>query len=133
MSGTGTEGLYDEQHKYSVAGQPNSTFKDAIGKNPLELSVSAGYAILTNFNDTAKNITTDEFTSVKVTGDAAVREWLTTYANGGVPDGLTNRNNVETIVTKVNEQYTTTNNTYYNGKGITLPLLKQSTITVSVL
>ena len=37
VSGTGTEGLYDEQHKYSVAGQPNSTFKDAIGKNPLEL------------------------------------------------------------------------------------------------
>ena len=124
VSGTGTEGLYDEQHKYSVAGQPNSTFEDAVGDNPLELSVSAGYAILTDYNDTAKNITTDEFTSVNVNGDAAVREWLTTYANRGVQDGLTNRNNVETIVANVNKQYTDANNNYYKDKGITLPLLK---------
>ena len=124
VSGTGTEGRYDEQHKYSVAGQPNSTFEDAVGDNPLALSVSAGYAILTDYNDTAKNITTDEFTSVNVNGDAAVREWLTTYANRGVQDGLTNRNNVETIVANVNKQYTDANNNYYKDKGITLPLLK---------
>ena len=124
VSGTGTEGLYTEQNKYSVAGQPNSTFEDAVGDNPLELSVSAGYAILTDYNDTAKNITTDEFTSVNVNGDAAVREWLTTYANRGVQDGLTNRNNVETIVANVNKQYTDANNNYYKDKGITLPLLK---------
>lgn len=30
VSGTGTEGRYDEQHKYSVAGQPNSTFEEYL-------------------------------------------------------------------------------------------------------
>ena len=124
VSGTGTKGLYTEKQKYSIADQPNSTFESATGKNPLALSVSAGYAILTDYNDTAKGITTSEFTNVRVEGDEAVRDWLTTYANGGVPEGLTKRNNVGTIVTKVNEQYTTANNTYYNKKGITLPLLK---------
>ena len=113
VSGTGTEGLYTEQNKYSVAGQPNSTFKDAKGKNPLELSVSAGYAILTGCNDTAKNISTNEFKDVRVTGDEAVRAWLTEYANNGVPKELTNRENVESIVAQVNEQYKTANTKFY--------------------
>ena len=113
VSGTGTEGLYTEQNKYSVAGQPNSTFKDAKGKNPLELSVSAGYAILTDCNDTAKNISTNEFKDVRVTGDEAVRAWLTEYANNGVPKELTNRENVESIVAQVNEQYKTANTKFY--------------------
>ena len=124
VSGTGTEGLYDEQHKYSVAGQPNSTFENADGDNPLELYVSAGYAILTEYTDTAKDITTNQFINVKVEGDAAVRKWLTTYANHGVQEGLTDRNNVEKIVENVNKQYTDANNNYYKDKGITLPLLK---------
>ena len=114
VSGTGTEGRYDEQHKYSVAGQPNSTFENAIGKNPLALSVSAGYAILTGYNDTAKNISTNDFENVRVTGDEAVRAWLTEYANHGVPEGLTNRENVESIVAQVNKQYETANNEFYN-------------------
>ena len=124
VSGTGTEGLYDEQNKYSVAGQPNSTFENADGDNPLELYVSAGYAILTEYTDTAKDITTNQFINVKVEGDAAVRKWLTTYANHGVQEGLTDRNNVEKIVENVNKQYTDANNNYYKDKGITLPLLK---------
>lgn len=103
VSGTGTEGRYDEQNKYSVAGQPNSTFENADGDNPLELYVSAGYAILTEYTDTAKDITTNQFINVKVEGDAAVREWLTTYANHGVQEGLTDRNNVEKIVENVNK------------------------------
>ena len=114
VSGTRTDGLYTEQNKYSVAGQPNSTFEDAIGKNPLELSVSAGYAILTGYNDTAKNISTNDFKDVSVTGDEAVRAWLTEYANYGVPEGLTNRENVESIVAQVNEQYNTANTEFYN-------------------
>ena len=114
VSGTRTDGLYTEQNKYSVAGQPNSTFEDAIGKNPLELSVSAGYAILTGYNDTAKNISTNDFKDVSVTGDEAVRAWLTEYANHGVPEGLTNRENVESIVAQVNEQYNTANTEFYN-------------------
>ena len=113
VSGTGTEGLYDEQHKYFVAGQPNSTFEDAVGDNPLVLSVSAGYAILTGCNDTAKNISTNEFKDVRVTGDEAVRAWLTEYANNGVPKELTNRENVESIVAQVNEQYKTANTKFY--------------------
>ena len=124
VSGTGTETSYDEDNKYSIAGQPNSTFEGAIGSNPLELSVSAGYAILTDYTDTAKGITTSAFTSVRVEGDEAVREWLTTYANRGVQDGLTDRNNVGKIVDDVNKQYTDANNNYYKDKGITLPLLK---------
>ena len=113
VSGTGTEGRYDEQHKYFVAGQPNSTFENAVGDNPLELSVSAGYAILTGCNDTAKNISTNDFKNVRVTGDEAVRAWLTEYANHGVPEGLTNRENVESIVAQVNKQYETANNEFY--------------------
>ena len=113
VSGTGTEGLYDEQHKYSVAGQPNSTFENAVGDNPLKLFVSAGYAILTGCNDTAKNISTNEFKDVRVTGDEAVRAWLTEYANNGVPKELTNRENVESIVAQVNEQYETANTKFY--------------------
>ena len=113
VSGTGTEGRYDEQHKYSVAGQPNSTFENAVGGNPLALSVSAGYAILTGCNDTAKNISTNDFENVRVTGDEAVRAWLTEYANHGVPEGLTNRENVESIVAQVNKQYETANNEFY--------------------
>ena len=124
VSGTGTKGLYTEKQKYSIADQPNSTFESATGKNPLALSVSAGYAILTDYNDTAKGITTSEFTNVRVEGDEAVREWLTTYANRGVQDGLTDRNNVEKIVDNVNKQYTYANDNYYKDKGITLPLLK---------
>lgn len=114
VSGTGTEGRYDEQHKYFVAGQPNSTFENAVGDNPLALSVSAGYAILTGCNDTAKNISTNDFKDVSVTGDEAVRAWLTEYANYGVPEGLTNRENVESIVAQVNEQYNTANTEFYN-------------------
>ena len=114
VSGTGTEGLYTEKNKYSVAGQPNSTFEDAVGDNPLKLFVSAGYAILTGYNDTAKNISTNDFKDVSVTGDEAVRAWLTEYANHGVPEGLTNRENVESIVAQVNEQYNTANTEFYN-------------------
>ena len=124
VSGTGTKGLYTEQQKYSIADQPNSTFADAVESNPLTLYVSPGYAILTEYNDTAKNITTSSFKNVSVSGDAAVREWLTTYANDGVPTGLTDRGNVETIVEQVNVQYTAANDGYYKDKGITLPLLQ---------
>lgn len=113
VSGTGTEGRYDEQHKYFVAGQPNSTFENAVGDNPLALSVSAGYAILTGCNDTAKNISTNDFENVRVTGDEAVRAWLTEYANNGVPKELKNRENVESIVAQVNNQYETANNEFY--------------------
>ena len=124
VSGTRTDGLYTEQNKYSVVNQPNSTFESATGGNPLDLSVSAGYAILTDYNDTAKGITTSEFTNVRVEGDKAVREWLTEYANEGVPEGLTKRENVETIVTKVNAQYRVANENYYKNTGITLPMLQ---------
>ena len=124
VSGTGTEKSYTENNKYGIEDQPNSTFADAVESNPLTLFVSPGYAILTDYNDTAKNITTSSFKNVSVSGDAAVREWLTTYANDGVPAGLTNRENVETIVAQVNAQYTTANAGYYKDQGITLPLLK---------
>ena len=124
VSGTGTENSYTEKNKYGIENQPNSTFADAVESNPLTLYVSPGYAILTEYNDTAKNITTSSFKNVSVSGDAAVREWLTTYANDGVPTGLTDRENVETIVEQVNAQYTAANDGYYKDKGITLPLLQ---------
>ena len=116
VSETGTKNSYTEKNKYTVANQPDSNKKE----DTLELSVSPGYAILTDYNDVATGINWQDFTQVNVTGDAAVKEWLNQYASKKVPAGLTNSDNVDEIVTQVNKQY------QENNKGYDLPQLTEN-------
>ena len=115
VSNTGTKNCYTEDDKYGIAGQPNSTIVGAQGGNTVTIMVSPDYAILTQYTDVAKDISTEEFKAVKVTGDTDVRAWLNQYAKNTVPVGLTNRDNVSTIVNFVNDQY--------NNSGKRLPTL----------
>ena len=94
VSQTGTENSYTEENKYTVENQPDSKTEE----DNLELSVSPGYAILTGYNDVATRIDWQNFTQVNETGDEAVKAWLNQHASKGVPEGLTNSNNVEEIV-----------------------------------
>ena len=105
VSNTGTKKCYDESNKYGIDGQPNSTIDGAEGGDTVKIMVSPDYAILTQYNDVAEGIFTEEFTAVNVTGDTNVRAWLNQYAKNKVPDGLTNRDNVNAIVNFVNDQY----------------------------
>ena len=116
VSETGTKNSYTEKNKYTVVNQPDSNKEE----DTLELSVSPGYAILTAYNDVATGIDWPNFTQVNVTGDTAVKEWLTQYASKGVPTGLTNSDNVDEIVTQVNKQYQA------NNKGYDLPQLTEN-------
>ena len=118
VSNTGTKGYYDESNKYGIDGQPNSTIDGAEGGDTVKIMVSPDYAILTQCNDVAKDISTEEFKTVKVTGDTDVRTWLNQYAEKKVPAELTDRNNVSAIVNFVNTQY--------NGSGKNLPALDAS-------
>lgn len=115
VSNTGTKDSYTEQNKYGIPGQPNSTIDGAEGGNTVTIMVSPDYAILTQCNDVAKDISTEEFKAVKVTGDTDVRAWLNKYAEKKVPGELTDRNNVNAIVNFVNTQY--------NNSGKNLPTL----------
>ena len=115
VSNTGTKGYYTEDNKYGIAGQPNSTIVGAEGGDTVTIMVSPDYAILTQYTDVAKGISTEDFKDVKVTGDTDVRAWLNQYAQGKVPDGLMNRDNVNVIVGFVNTQY--------NNSGKNLPTL----------
>ena len=119
VSQTGTENSYTEENKYTVANQPDSNTEE----DNLELSVSPGYAILTGYNDVATRIDWQNFTQVNETGDEAVKAWLNQHASKGVPEGLTNSNNVEEIVNQVNMQY------QQNNKGYNLPQLKENYFT----
>lgn len=105
VSNTGTKEYYTEYNKYGIDGQPNSTIVGAEGGNTVTIMVSPDYAILTQYNDVAKGISTEEFKAVNVTGDTDVRAWLNQYAENEVPDGLTSRDNVNVIVDYVNTQY----------------------------
>ena len=118
VSNTGTKKCYTEDNKYGIAGQPNSTIVGAEGGNTVTIMVSPDYAILTQCNDVAKDISTEEFKAVKVTGDTDVRAWLNKYAEKKVPAELTDRNNVSAIVNFVNTQY--------NNSGKDLPTLDAS-------
>ena len=115
VSNTGTKDYYGESNKYGIAGQPNSTIDGAEGGDTVTIMVSPDYAILTQCNDVAKGISTEEFKAVEVTGDTDVRAWLIKYAEKKVPDELTDRNNVNAIVNFVNTQY--------NNSGKNLPTL----------
>ena len=115
VSNTGTKEYYTEYNKYGIDGQPNSTIVGAEGGNTVTIMVSPDYAILTQYNDVAKGISTEEFKAVNVTGDTDVRAWLNQYAENEVPDGLTSRDNVNVIVDYVNTQY--------NNSGKNLPTL----------
>ena len=108
VSQTGTENSYTEENKYTVANQPDSNKEE----DTLELSVSPGYAILTDYNDVATGIDWQNFTQVNVTGDEAVKEWLNQYASKRVPTGLTNPATVNEIVEQVNKQYQENNKEY---------------------
>ena len=119
VSQTGTENSYTEENKYTVVNQPDSNKEE----DNLELSVSPGYAILTGYNDVATEIDWQNFTQVNETGDEAVKAWLNQHASKGVPEGLTNSNNVEEIVNQVNMQY------QENNKGYNLPQLKENYFT----
>ena len=119
VSQTGTENSYTEENKYTVENQPDSKTEE----DNLELSVSPGYAILTGYNDVATRIDWQNFTQVNETGDEAVKAWLNQHASKGVPEGLTNSNNVEEIVNQVNMQY------QENNKGYNLPQLKENYFT----
>ena len=116
VSNTGTKECYTEYNKYGIAGQPNSTIDGAEGGDTVTIMVSPDYAILTQCNDVAKDISTEEFKAVKVTGDTDVRAWLNQHAEKKVPAELTDRNNVSAIVNFVNTQY--------NDSGKNLPTLK---------
>lgn len=118
VSNTGTKECYTEYNKYGIAGQPNSTIVGAEGGNTVTIMVSPDYAILTQCNDVAKDISTEEFKAVKVTGDTDVRAWLNQHAEKKVPAELTDRNNVSAIVNFVNTQY--------NDSGKDLPTLDAS-------
>lgn len=118
VSNTGTKDSYTEQNKYGIPGQPNSTIDGAEGGNTVTIMVSPDYAILTQCNDVAKDISTEEFKAVKVTGDTDVRAWLNQHAEKKVPAELTDRNNVSAIVNFVNTQY--------NNSGKDLPTLDAS-------
>ena len=115
VSNTGTKNSYTEQNKYGIDGQPNSTIDGAEGGDTVKIMVSPDYAILTQCNDVAKGISTEEFKAVEVTGDTDVRAWLNKYAEKKVPGELTDRNNVNAIVNFVNTQY--------NNSGKNLPTL----------
>ena len=115
VSNTGTKDSYTEQNKYGIPGQPNSTIDGAEGGDTVTIMVSPDYAILTQYTDVAKGISTEKFTAVNVTGDTDVRAWLNQYAENKVPDGLKNRDNVNAIVNFVNDQY--------NNSGKRLPTL----------
>ena len=121
VSNTGTESSYRDtaDEKYVIKDQPNSTYTGAVGESKIELSVAPGYAILTEYNDEAKDISTDDFENVNITGDENVRTWLAKYAKEGVPTGLTQSNNVDAIVEYVNDQYKN------NSKGYELPTLNK--------
>lgn len=69
VSETGTKNSYTEKNKYTIANQPDSNKEE----DTLELSVSPGYAILTDYNDVATGIDWYNFTQVNKTGDEAVR------------------------------------------------------------
>lgn len=115
VSNTGTKDSYTEQNKYGIPGQPNSTIDGAEGGDTVTIMVSPDYAILTQYTDVAKGISTEKFTAVNVTGDTDVRAWLNQYAENKVPDGLKKRDNVNAIVNFVNDQY--------NNSGKRLPTL----------
>ena len=119
VSETGTKNSYTEGNKYTVTNQPDSNTEE----DNLELSVSPGYAILTGYNDVATGIDWQNFTQVNETGDVAVKAWLNQHASKGVPEGLTNPNNVEEIVKQVNMQY------QGNNKGYDLPQLTENYFT----
>lgn len=121
VSNTGTEDSYKDtaDEKYVIKDQPNSTYIGAVGESKIELSVAPGYAILTEYNDEAKDISTDDFENVNITGDENVRTWRAKYAKKGVPTGLTQSNNVDAIVEYVNNQYRN------NSKGYELPTLNE--------
>ena len=119
VSETGTKNSYTEENKYTVTNQPDSNTEE----DNLELSVSPGYAILTGYNDVATGIDWQNFTQVNETGDVAVKAWLNQHASKGVPEGLTNPNNVEEIVKQVNMQY------QGNNKGYDLPQLTENYFT----
>lgn len=119
VSETGTKNSYTEKNKYTVTNQPDSNTEE----DTLELSVSPGYAILTDYNDVATGINWQDFTQVNITGDAEVKAWLNQYASERVPTGLTNPATVDEIVKQVNKQY------QENNKGYDLPQLKENYFT----
>ena len=119
VSETGTKNSYTEKNKYTVVNQPDSNKEE----DTLELSVSPGYAILTGYNDVATGINWEDFIQVNKTGDAEVKAWLQQCARKGVPEGLTDPNNVEEIVNQVNTQYKE------NNKGYDLPQLRENYFT----